>query len=450
MKPIETHLITVKKLGINGEGIGYYKKQPVFIDGALPGEEVIAEITHKAERFMRAKTVRIKKKSPDRTVPFCPIFHQCGGCQIQHLSVNAQHQEKKHLVVESLAKYANLTLAPGTLLPVDKGFKDRYYRHKAQMPLVNTKDGIMTALYEKDSRKAVPMKTCPVHHPAINRVNQAVIKILNDSDLDVFDATLRKGLLRTLVTRVSSFDESVQVTLVVTIYNHSLREVANRIQAIDGVKSVAISKNYDVTTHEIMGETSEVLAGDDTIIEANGSLKFKLHPKSFYQLNPPVAHAMYDYVASLLTTEKTGIDLYTGSGTLALRLAKQLTKMTGVDLSEDSIKSAKANALTNDLKHVVFLKDKAADGLKYLLKKETPDLITFDPPRSGLDEKTLKMVAQSGVETLIYISCNPSTLGKNLNVLKKHYRIKSIKIYDMFPHTSHVESVVVLKRHPVS
>lgn len=446
MKPIETHLITVKKLGINGEGIGYYKKQPVFIDGALPGEEVIAEITHKAERFMRAKTVRVKKKSPDRTVPFCPIFHRCGGCQIQHLSVSAQHQEKKHLVVESLAKYANLTLAPGTILPVDKGFKDRYYRHKAQMPLVNTKDGIMTALYEKDSRKAVPMKTCPVHHPAINRVNQAVIKILNDSDLDVFDATLRKGLLRTLVTRVSSFDESVQVTLVVTIYNHSLREVANRIHAIDGVKSVAISKNYDVTTHEIMGETSEVLAGEETITEANGSLKFTLHPKSFYQLNPPVAHAMYAYVASLLTTEKTGVDVYTGSGTLALRLAKQLTKMTGVDLSEDSIKSAKANALANDLNHVVFLKDKAADGLKYLLKKETPDLITFDPPRSGLDDKTLQMVTNSGVKTLIYISCNPSTLGKNLNVLKKQYSINSIKIFDMFPHTSHVESVVALSK----
>ena len=445
MKPVENHLITVKKLGINGEGIGYYKKMPVFIDGALPGEEVIAEITHKDARFMKAKAVRIKKKSAKRVTPFCPIFHQCGGCQIQHLSIDGQHQEKINLVKESLLKYAGLTLKPEQIKPLETGFKDRFYRHKAQMPLVMTKSGIMTALYQKDSRTPVPMKTCPVHHPVINSVNQQIIEILNQYDLDPFDVRLKKGLLRTLVTRVSSSTGDVQVTLVVTMFHPSMREIAQAIEKIDPVKSVAISKLYEANTHEIFGETTEVLAGQETIEEHIGDLSFKLSPKSFYQLNPPVAKAIYTYVSELIGKNKMAVDLYTGSGTLALKLAESSDKVVGVDLSSASIESAKSNAASNQMNHVIFLKDKAHDGLKYILKKDTPDVITFDPPRSGLDEKTLTLVATSKVPKLVYVSCNPSTLGKNLNVLKKHYEIESLKVYDMFPHTSHVESVVVLR-----
>lgn len=445
MKPVENHLITVKKLGINGEGIGYYKKMPVFIDGALPGEEVIAEITHKAARYMKAKAVRIKKKSSQRVTPFCPIFHACGGCQIQHLSIDGQHQEKISLVKESLLKYANISLKPEQIKPVETGFKDRYYRHKAQMPLVMTKSGIMTALYQKDSRTPVPMKTCPVHHPVINTVNQKIIEILNQYDLDPFDVRLKKGLLRTLVTRVSSSTGDVQVTLVVTMFHPSMREIARAIEQIDPVKSVAISKLYEANTHEIFGETTEVLAGQETIEEHIGDLSFKLSPKSFYQLNPPVAQAIYTYVSELIGKAKMAVDLYTGSGTLALKLAESVNKVVGVDLSSASIESAKANAAANQMNHVVFLKDKAHDGLKYILKKDTPDVITFDPPRSGLDEKTLALVANSHVPKLIYVSCNPSTLGKNLHSLKKYYDIESVKVYDMFPHTAHVESVVALR-----
>lgn len=444
MKPVETHLITVKRLGINGEGIGYYKKMPVFIDGALPGEEVIAEITHKDLKFMRAKSIRVKQKSPHRTTPFCPIFHQCGGCQLQHLSINAQHDEKINLVKESLLKYAGLTVPVEKFEPIEKGFKDRYYRHKAQMPLVMTKDGIMTALYEKDSRKAVPMKTCPVHHPVINTVNQAVLKILNEYDLDPFDPHLKKGLLRTLVTRVSSYNEDVQLTFVITLYHPSLQAIAQECMKIDHVKSVAISKNYDATTHEIFGDTVEVLAGSQTIEERIGDLAFKLSPKAFYQLNPPVANQLYAYVSTLLEGEKSVVDLYTGSGTLALTLSHIVSKVTGIDLSLASIQSAKENAKINQVNHVVFLKERADHGLKYILKKEIPDAITFDPPRSGLDEKTLKIMHESHIKKLIYISCNPSTLGKNLQVLRKNYAIQSIKVFDMFPHTAHVESVTLL------
>lgn len=442
-----TVLISIKKLGINGEGMGYYKKLPIFVPGALPGETAIVKIEKAHQRFLEGSLVRLKEKTKERVIPFCPIYQSCGGCSLQHLAINAQHQEKLNQVKESIQKYAQSDLSKISFIPIDKGFKDRYYRHKAQMPLIQTKQGIMTALYENGSRKPVPVKTCPVHHPVINTVNQEIINILNSLDLDVFDPQLKQGILRTLVTRVSSFDASVQVTFVVSIYNERLKDLARLCMEIEPVKSVAISKLYEAHTHEIFGDTFEILEGEETIEEKINDVSFHLNPKAFYQLNPPVAKAMYDYVLSLLENEKTAVDLYTGSGTLACLLSKKLEKVTGVDMSDASIQSAKLNANENKL-HTVFLKDRADKGLNYLLKKQDVDVITFDPPRSGLDDKTLKALLNSYVKKLIYVSCNPSTLGKNLKLLTQKYTIKSVKVFDMFPHTAQVESVTYLELKP--
>lgn len=438
-----TVLISIKKLGINGEGMGYYKKMPIFVPGTLPGETAIVKIDKAHKRFLEGSLVRLKEKAKERVTPFCPIYKTCGGCQLQHLAVNAQHIEKMNQVKESIEKYAKIDLSKVKWYGIDKGFKDRNYRHKAQMPLIHTKNGFMTALFETGSRTPVPVKNCPVHHPMINQVNKEVVSILNTLDLDVFEPNLKQGILRTLVTRVSSYDESVQLTFVVSIYNERLKELAKLCMEIPHVKSVSISKLYEAHTHEIFGDTYEVLEGDQTIEERIGDLSFHLNPKAFYQLNPPVAKAMYEYALSLVKEEKTAVDLYTGSGTLAMLLNEKVGKVTGIDISESSIQSAKLNATLNNL-DTVFLKDRADKGLNYLLKKQPVDLITFDPPRSGLDDKTLNAILNSNVKKLIYISCNPSTLGKNLDVLKRKYTLESVKIFDMFPHTAQVESVTLL------
>lgn len=443
MQKNQTILLTIKKIGINGEGIGYYKKMPVFIDEALPGEEIIAEVTAVKSTYAYAKRVRNKTESPHRVKPFCPIFHQCGGCQLQHLSVQKQHATKLDLIKESLQKYTSIPMKGVKFSPVEAGFADRYYRHKAQMPLVNTKNGVQTALYQKDSKTPVVMRTCPVHHPEINRVNEAIIDLLKEFDLRAFDERSRDGLLRTLVTRVSSATGEIQVTFIVTIYNFLLKDLAKACMNIPGVKGVSISKNYEAHTHQVWGETTELLAGEATIKEELGPLSFHLSPKAFFQLNPPVALKIYQDVLDQIKDEKSAVDLYTGSGPLALMLGTKLEKVTGIDINESSILDAKENAKINDLNHVVFIKDQASHGLKYLLKKSTPDVITCDPPRSGLDASTLEAMNQSGVRKIIYVSCNPASLAKNLNELK-NYELKEIKAYDMFPHTSHVESLAVL------
>jgi 23S rRNA (uracil1939-C5)-methyltransferase len=229
----------------------------------------------------------------------------------------------------------------------------------------------------------------------------------------------------------------------VTIYNFLLKDLAKACLNIPGVKGVSISKNYEAHTHQVWGDTTELLAGDATIKEQLGPLHFNLSPKAFFQLNPPVALKIYEDVLSHIQDEKTAVDLYTGSGPLALMLGTKLEKVTGIDINETSISDAKENAKINDLNHVVFIKDQASHGLKYLLKKSTLDVITCDPPRSGLDASTLKAMNESGVKKIIYVSCNPASLAKNLNELK-NYQLTEIKAYDMFPHTAHVESLAIL------
>ena len=444
MEKNQTILLTIKKIGINGEGIGYYKKMPVFIDEALPGEEVIAEITAVKKTYAYAKRVRNKTESAHRVKPFCPVYHQCGGCQLQHLSVAKQQDTKLELIKESLEKYTSLDLKTISFKGVEPGLADRHYRHKAQMPLVNTKSGVQTALYQKDSKTPVVMRSCPVHHPEINRVNGEVIDLLKTFDLRAFDEKARSGLLRTLVTRVSSATGEIHITFIVTIYNFLLKDLAKACLEIPGVKGVSISKNYEAHTHEVWGETTELLAGDLTIEERLGPLQFSLAPKAFFQLNPPVALRIYQDVLSHINEKKSAVDLYTGSGPLALMLATQIDKVVGIDINEVSIANAKENAKKNHMDHVTFIKDQAAHGLKYVLKKSKLDLITCDPPRSGLDDATLEAIQNSGVKTVIYVSCNPASLAKNLSHLS-NYDVKSIQAYDMFPHTAHVESLTVLE-----
>ena len=443
MQKNQTILITIKKIGINGEGIGYYKKMPVFIDEALPGEEIIAEVTAIKSTYAYAKRVRNKTQSPHRVKPFCPVFHQCGGCQLQHLSVQKQQDTKLDLVKESILKYTQVDLKTVTFTPIEKGGADRYYRHKAQMRLVATKNGVQTALYEKDSKTPVIMRHCPVHHPEINRVNAAIIDLLKTFDLRAFNEKTNEGILRTLITRVSSKTKEVQVSFIVSIYNYVLKDLAQAVIEIPGVNGVFISKNYETHTHEIWGEAPELLAGQPVLQEALGPLNYQLSPNAFFQLNPPVALKIYEDVLKKVSPATSAVDLYTGSGALALMLGTKLEKVTGIDMNESAIIDAKENAKINDLNHVVFIKDKASHGLKYILKKSTPDVITCDPPRSGLDDDTLKAMNESGVKTIVYVSCNPASFAKNLNALNR-YQLQEVTVYDMFPHTAHVESLAVL------
>jgi len=452
MKPLlemnQEVLITIKRLGINGEGIGYYKKQAVFVDGVMPGEQVVIKIIEIKGSYSKGQVVRVKVKSENRVKPFCKHFGSCGGCQIQHIDYKTQLLLKEEMIYQTFERYSNLDLDKIVFNKIIAMNNNKYYRHKSQMPVKNTKTGVTTGLFKKESNDLVDITECPVHNENINRVNQEVLEICDKHEIFAFDPLTMRGLLRYVVVRVSNFTEEIQVTLVITIFNKALIAAAKDIIKIQGVESVGISKNRDVKNIEIFGDEVEILEGKNSITEGIDDIRYELKPKAFYQLNPEQAIKLYAEVKKNLdfTKDKVIVDAYCGVGAISLYLAPHAEKLIGIDVSKQSIYSAKHNIKVNKVNNVSFEEGEVKLVLPKLFSGNSkPDVIIFDPPRSGLDENTLNFLNRKKINKIIYISCNPSTLAKNIKVLSKTYDVKSVTPLDMFPHTSHIESLTLLK-----
>lgn len=441
-------LITIKRLGINGEGIGYYKRLAVFVDGVLPPEQVVVKITAVNRGHAIGEAIRVKVKADKRVKPFCPHFGVCGGCQIQHIAYNEQLNLKSEMLAQTFERYSGLDLSKVKFNDMIGMDDNKHYRFKAQMPVRNGKQGVVTGLYKKESNDLVDISDCPVQDENINRVNQKITEICDSYEIFAFDPLTMRGLLRYVVVRASSFSHEIQVTLVVTIYNKALKDAAQDIIKIPGVVSVGISKNRDVKNHEIFGDEVEILEGETTITEGIGDVRYALKPKAFYQLNPKQAIKLYEEIKRHLdfSVDKVIVDAYAGSGAISLFLAPFAEKILGIDISKESIYSAKHNIKLNKVENVTFEEGSVEKVLSdYYSNGFAPNTIIFDPPRSGLDEATLKLLLTHKVDKLIYVSCNPSTLAKNLKTLSRGYDLVEVTPFDMFPHTAHIESINVLK-----
>ncbi len=453
MKPLlekeQKILLTIKRLGINGEGIGYYKRQAVFVDGAMPPEEVIVKITEVKKNYCKGEVIKYNVRAKERVKPFCRHYGECGGCQLQHVSYEEQLSFKEEMLKQAIDRYTNVDITKIKFNDIIHMNNPRYYRHKAQMPVRNTEDGITTGLYKKETNDLVDILNCPIQNDRINHTNTEVLKILDKHEIRAFDFKTMRGLVRYIVTRVSHQTEEIQVTLVVTIFNRALQKAAKDIIKLPNVKSVAISKNKDVKNVAIFGDEVEILEGENYITEGINEIKYDLKPKAFYQLNPAQATKMFKKVKESLDfeTDKVIIDAYTGSGAISIYLAPYAKQVIGIDVNKESIYSARHNKKINKLSNVEFEIGEVKDVLPRIYSKGiNPDVIVIDPPRSGIDEKTLDLLTRKVVNKIIYVSCNPSTLAKNLSVLKSKYTIEEITPLDMFPFTSQIESVTILKK----
>ena len=442
-------LITIKRIGINGEGIGYYKRKAVFVDGVIPPEEVVVKITDIKDKYAKAEVVRIKIKAAKRVKPFCPHYGTCGGCQLQHIDYDEQLAFKEEMLVQAMDRYSNLDVSKINFGEIIGMNNPKYYRFKSQMPVRNTEYGITTGLYKKETNDLVELVHCPVQNEKVNEINEKVLEILDNNNVRAFDPSKMRGLVRYIVTRVSNATGEAQVTLVITIFNKALVNAAKEIIKIPGVESVGISKNKDVRNVAIFGDEVEILEGKHSIQEGINEIKYDLKPKAFYQLNPEQAIKLYKEVKSHLDFEKDRVivDAYCGSGAISTYLAPHVDKVLGIDINKESIYSARHNKKINGFDNINYEIGEVKDVLPSFYNKNfDPDVIIIDPPRSGIDKKTLDVLNRKVVDKIIYVSCNPSTLAKNISALKRNYKIESMRALDMFPHTSQIESITVLKR----
>ncbi|MDQ0415570.1 23S rRNA (uracil(1939)-C(5))-methyltransferase RlmD [Mesobacillus stamsii] len=441
----QTFPLTIKRLGINGEGVGYFKRQVVFVPGALPGEEIVAEATKIHPKFAEAKIKKIRKRSEHRIQPICPVYDQCGGCQLQHLRYDQQLKEKRDIIIQALERHTRLKIDDLDIRPTIGMENPWGYRNKSQFQ-VGEKDGkVLAGLYGLNSHNLINIEQCAVQHPATIKATEAVKEILQDLKIPIYNEKKHKGLVRTIVARTGIQTGELQIVLIttkkelpkkeliITEIKKRLPEVNSIVQNINGEKTAVI-----------FGRETATLEGKDYIQETLGDLQFELSARTFFQLNPEQTVKLYNEAktAARLTGREKLVDAYCGVGTIGLWMANQAGEVRGMDIIAESIDDARNNAKKHNVPHASFYVGKAEELLpKWLEEGWQPDVIVVDPPRTGCDEAFLKTVLKIKPKTFVHISCNPSTLAKDIQTLESKYKIEYIQPVDMFPHTSQVECV---------
>ncbi|MFF2448467.1 23S rRNA (uracil(1939)-C(5))-methyltransferase RlmD [Neobacillus sp. NPDC058068] len=448
----QTFPLTIKRLGINGEGVGYFKKQVVFVPGALPGEEVVVEAIKINPKFAEAKIKKIRIKSPHRVLPLCPVYDQCGGCQLQHLHYDQQLKEKRDIVIQSLVRH--------TKLAIDKldiretiGMEDPWgYRNKSSFQVAQRDNKVLAGLYGLNSHQLIDIEHCAVQHSQTNEATAKVKQILEELRIPIYNEKSRKGIIRTIVTRVGVQTGELQIVLITSQKEiPKIEIIIEEIQKrLPNVKSIVQNINGQKTSL-IFGEETVPLAGEEFIQETLGDLQFELSARTFFQLNPVQTIKLYNEVkkAAALTGNEKVVDAYCGVGTIGLWLANQAAEIRGMDVIPESIEDAKKNAKRHGFSNTKYVPGKAEEVLpKWVKKGWKPDVVVVDPPRTGLDGQLLQTILQVEPEKLIYVSCNPSTLAKDIQTLSSKYEVKYIQPVDMFPQTAHVECIsqLILKK----
>ncbi len=439
--------LTIKRLGINGEGIGYFKRNVVFVPGALPGEEITAQVTTVKRNFAEARILKMRTASPHRQTPPCPIYEACGGCQLQHLEYSQQLVEKRDLVMQALERYLK-----GVNVKVEEtiGMEDPWrYRNKSQFQTRLKGQKVIAGLFAEGSHQLLDIDECIVQHPDTTVITNAVKRILEDLKMPIYDGKTMKGIIRTIVVRTGVQTGEIQLVLVTTRAKLPHKELLlEKLQKID-TNLVSIVQNINKEkTSLIFGDETVTLYGKDTIHEELGELAFDLSARAFFQLNPTQTVKLYDEIkrAAQLTGNESIVDAYCGVGTIGLWLADGAKEIRGMDVIHESVVDAKANAKKQGItaKYVTGTAEKWLE----LWSNEgfVPDVLTVDPPRTGLDDSLLKTILKVQPKRFVYTSCNPSTLAKDLQQLTKVYDIKYIQPVDMFPQTAQVEAVTLLER----
>lgn len=439
----ETINLTIHNIGSSGEGIGYYHGFTVFVDGALPGEVVEATLFQCQKRYGRANLVSIITPSPDRVTPPCPLFGRCGGCQLMHLSYSKQLMIKQQKVIDALKRIGKIDDA--NVRPCLASPSPLEYRNKIQLPVREGKDGISIGLYAKSSHDLIEVDTCLIHCPLGESIYKELSKIIKTSGIKAYHPSDESGELRHVIIKSAVHRQEALVILVTSGKpSEKLKHIAKELMLhCHSVKGVVHNMNKE-KDNVILGNSYATLEGVGFINETLCGLTFKVSPASFFQVNTEQAECLYNKALEFadLKGQETVLDAYCGVGTLSLLFAKQAKKVIGVECVAEAISDAKENAALNHLSNVEFV---CANSEEFIKTIKQVDVVLLNPPRKGCDPAFLEGIGKLLPKKVVYISCDPATLARDLSLLQGYgYVLDEVQPYDMFPQTAHVECVARL------
>lgn len=436
--------LTIQRLGIHGEGIANLDGYTLFIEGALPGEVVLANLTEQKKTYGRGEIVDVISPSPDRSIPPCPLFGECGGCQLMHLSYSQQLVMKRQRVVDALERIGKLTgIEVEECLPSPQQLE---YRNKIQLPVLPGRTGPRLGLYAKKSHDLVDVKQCLIHCSLGEDVYQQIRECVTKSSVIPYDPVTGKGELRHILIKTAVHTGQVLVIFVTTAKaSAELMEVAKIVMSrCPSVKGVIQNINR-ASGNVILGSNFLPLLGEDFVIDRLCGIEFKVSPASFFQVNPQQAENLYKTAIdfALLDGTQTVLDAYCGVGTLSLILSKKAKRVIGVECVPEAIKDAIWNAKHNNIFNAEFHCAPAETFIQNI--KESVDVILLNPPRKGCESSFLQGIQKLKPKVVVYVSCDPATLARDLSLLEgMGYRTQRVQPMDMFPQTAHVETVVQL------
>lgn len=428
-----------------GGGVGHYDSEAVFVENTAVGDSVLCHIIKAKKTYAVGKAVKIIKKSKDRTEPKCSAFKSCGGCSFCHLKYESQLKLKEDKVCDAFSRIGHLSPEIKPIIP--SPLTERY-RNKAQFPVSRENGTLEIGFFAKKSHRVIECGDCLLQPEEFTEITELFRRYIEENCITVYSETTQKGLLRHIYLRKAFATGEIMVCPVINGSRLPNAEaLIEKLIKIDGFKTLVVNKNRDFT-NVVLGDETETLYGDGYITDILCGIKIKLSPKSFYQVNHDGAELLYEKAAeyAAITKDDDFLDLYCGTGTIGLSMAKNSKSLIGVEIIPEAIDDAKINAEANGIDNAEFICGDAAKAAVLLKSRGvTPKVVILDPPRKGCDKSLLETVAEISPDRIVYVSCDPATLARDCATLKElGYTVTEATPVDMFPNTSHVETVAFL------
>jgi len=429
--------LKIEKMNLGGQGIGYINNKVCFVDFVIPGEKVRVEIVTEKKDYDVGRCVEILESSPARIEPLCPVYKICGGCHFQHIEYKSQVQIKKDVLIDTLRHIGRINSSDVKIHYSEPW----HYRNRAQLP-VQKKDGIKIGYFKKGTHDVVEHDLCYINQREINDVIMILKSRIKDSDVRIYDEIKHRGNLRHIIIKRGVRTNQIFLTFV-TKENFLPKRVYDGLdKEIPGLVGICLNIN-DKKTNRILGEKNILLVGTEVYEEIVDGKRFQIGPISFFQINIPV----FENIIQKIKQEVQGsylVDLYAGVGVISICVAQLFKNVVAIEENPLSVKEGIKNACLNDTENIEFIQGMVE---KKFNKIKRCDTLILDPPRKGVGEELIKKITKIGAKKIIYLSCNPATLARDANlIIKDGYNIKGLYLFDMFPQTYHIESLMVFEK----